>query len=314
MKQQWHSGFDDSSGWGRLIDPVCLFILCQIAGTLWVITPRKAFAPPVAPSASVDIHRAEVAGLANQKSALEKAVKLAREELATLALPVQATVTQQDRLAAQIRAEEQQVKELEAKLDELTRKEADIGGKIAAAPAPSPQLGTETEQLGQQLASRQTEVKRLQGLLDQTRGPGDGSVVGSPRVVETNLELRPIHLIGNRAVPIDEEHYKFERGRRKSDNEEVVVITKTAAGETIDEIQRPNSDLMAFLKGTDPTKQFLFCLVTSDSLPIFREVRKIAQQMKIRVAWDTNYDSDGVIVRSLRPSSSGRKVKIPEGR
>jgi len=223
-------------------------------------------------------------------------------------------VTQQDRLAAQIRAEEQQVKELEAKLDELTRKEADIGGKIAAAPAPSPQLGTETEQLGQQLASRQTEVKRLQGLLDQTRGPGDGSVVGSPRVVETNLELRPIHLIGNRAVLIDEEHYKFERGRRKSDNEEVVVITKTAAGETIDEIQRPNSDLMAFLKGTDPTKQFLFCLVTSDSLPIFREVRKIAQQMKIRVAWDTNYDSDGVIVRSLRPSSSGRKVKIPEGR
>jgi hypothetical protein len=314
MKQQWHSGFDDSSGWGRLIDPVCLFILCQIAGTLWVITPRKAFAPPVAPNASVDIHRAEAAGLMDQKSALEKAVKLAHQELATLSSPVQSTVTGQDRMAAQIRTEEQQVKELEAKLDELTRKESDLHGRVAEFPPPSPQLGTEAAQLDQQLASRQSEVKRLQGLLEQTRGPGGGTGVGSPRVVETNLELRPIHLIGNRAVPIDQEHYKFERGRRKSDNEEVVVITKTAAGETIDEIQRPNSDLMAFLKGTDPTKQFLFCLVTSDSLPIFREVRRIAQQMKIRVAWDTNYDSDGVIVRSLRPSPGGRKAKIPEGR
>jgi hypothetical protein len=312
MKQQWHSGFDDSSGWGRLIDPICLFILSQIAGTIWVIVPRQAFTPPVAPSAAVDVHHAEFDGLTNQKAALERAVKLARQEAATLALPVQATVTEKDRLAAQIRAEEQQAKELEAKLEDLARKEAETAGKIAAVPAPRPRLDADAEQSNQQLASRQAEVKRLQLAIEQAKGPGVGSGVGSPRMVETDLEARTIHLIGNRAVPIDAQHYKFERGRLKTNNEDVVVVTKTATGETSDQIQQPGSDLMAFLSKTDPSKQFVLCLVTSDSFPIFQEVRKLGQKMKIRVTWDTDYHSNGVFVIPTKTSSNGSKVKIPE--
>jgi hypothetical protein len=305
MKQQWHSGFDDSSGWGRLIDPVCLFILCQIAGTLWVITPRKAFNPPVAPNAAVDIHRAEVTGLTSQKSALEKAVKLARQELATLALPVPAAVTGQDRLAAQIRTEEQQAKELEAKLGELARKEAEIGARIGAVPPPSPQLGAEAEQLGQQLASRQTEIKRLQLTLERTRGPGDGSGVGSPRIIaDKNLKPVFVHVIGGRALPVDSEHYDIKRGVIQGTQTRASQYSKSKPGETADEIRKPNSKLEAYLKDIDTSKQYLLCYVEPDSFQMFREVRKFARERGIQVGWDPTNEPGGTLTFTSAGGSS----------
>jgi hypothetical protein len=298
MKQQWHSGFDDSSGWGRLIDPVCLFILCQIAGTLWVIIPRKAFAPPVAPNASVEVQRTEAPGLMNQKSALEKAVALARQEVTTLSLPVQAAVTEKDRLTAQIRMEEQQVKELEAKLDELTRKEEETGRKVAAVPSPNSQLGTEAEQLGQQLASRQTEVKRLQLALEQTRGFSDGSGVGSPRVVHTKLNPKLVQLIGDRALPLDAENYQVETGYL-ADHTRAVQYTKKARGESAEEVALPGSKISAFLGKIDPSKEYLLCVLNNDSFRVFREVRTLARAKGIQVGWDTSYRTDGVLVFGL---------------
>lgn len=307
MKQQWHSGFDDSSGWGRLIDPICLFILSQIAGTIWVIVPRQAFAPPVAPNPKVEVHHAEFAGLTNQKSALEKALSLAREEAATLALPVETTVTEKDRLAAQIRTEDEQVKELEAKLNELARKEDEAGQKLAGTPPPNPQLQADTVELSRQLAAKQAEVKRLQMALEVAKGSSDGSGVGSPRMVETTLTPMSVHLIGNRVVPVNGKHYRIETGLRvRTTGQEVVRYTKSVTGETVEDIRKPGSDLGIFLGNIDPSKQFLLCLVTNDSFAIFREVRKLARAKGIKVAWDTNYDSDGVLI--FGPGKGNRRV------
>ena len=308
MKQQWHSGFDDSSGWGRLIDPVCLFILCQIAGTLWVIIPRKSFPAPVAPNATVASFEVEAAGLANQRSALEKAVGLAREEARTLALPPTAAVGDRDRMAAQVRLEEQRIKEQETRLAELRQNETDLVAKLSSVPTPDSRLGQEANQLGQQLATKQAEVKRLQIVLEQTKGLGEGSGVGSPRMVETDLVPMRIHMIGNRAVPIDGAHYKIERGRLRTTNEEVLRYTKTAPGESAEDIQKPQSDVGAFVRKIDRSKQYLLCLVTSDSLPVFREVRKLARKQGIEVAWDTNYDSDGVLIFILGKGKGHNRI------
>jgi hypothetical protein len=227
---------------------------------------------------------------------LEKAVKMARQEVQRVAQPVQTAVTEQDRLAAQIRTEEQRVKGLEAELDELARKETETGRKIAAVPPPSSQLGAEAEQLGQQLASKQEEVKRLQLELEQTKGLGYGSGVGSPRFVETSLDPSFVHLIGNRAVPVDGQHYKITQGRLRTTGQEVMVYTKSALGETADEIRKPTSDLANYLQKMNPSKDFLLCLITNDSLAIYPEVRAIAKAKGIKVAWKTNYDSDGVLL------------------
>ena len=308
MKQQWHSGFDDSSGWGRLIDPVCLFILCQIAGTLWVITPRKAFAPPVAPNASVDVHRAEVAELVSQKSSLEKAVKLARQEAATVAKPAEANVTEADRLAAQIRLEEQRIRQMEETLAELTRREADVGNKIAGVSPPNPELGREAERLSQQLAEKQSEVKRLQSLLEQTKGPGGGSGVGSPRLLETGLRPRVIQLIGDMAVPVDGEHYEIRTGFLQDRTTRAIQYTKKDRGESPEELVLSNSKVSAYIQKMDPTKEYLLCLVNSDSFRVFREVRKLARSKGVQVGWDTNYRTDGVIIFGL---GGGGKSNLP---
>jgi hypothetical protein len=296
MKQQWHSGFDDSSGWGRLIDPICLFILCQIAGTLWVITPRKAFAPAVAPNPSVDVHRAEVSGFTAQKSALEKAVKLARKQLGNLSQPVQAEVTEVDRLNAEIRANEQQVKESEEKLGELNRKESNLKAKIEAVPGPDPQIEKGSQQLAPQLAAKQAEVKRLQQALDQANGPLEGAV-GSPTQVASNLNYRFVHLIKNRAVPVDDKHYKVDGLR----------LIPLAPGETVDEIKRPDSDFGSFLQRIDSSKAVLQCLLESDSFPIFRAVRRLAREKGISVSWKPFNAPDGV----LHPEQGREKIRVP---
>jgi len=307
MKQQWHSGFDDSSGWGRLIDPMCLFILSQIAGTIWVMIPRQSFAPPVAPNATVDIHRAQVSGLLNQKSALEKAVKLAREEASTLALPVDASITEQDRLAAQLRVQEQQTKELEAKLDELARRESELNAQLAAVLAPSPQLGAAAEKSAQQLASAQVEVKRLQLELDQAKGTGSGSGIGSPRVMTaTNLSPKIVQLIGDRAIPLDQDNYEVKAGYLP-DHTRAVQFTKKARGESPDEVAQPGSKIGAFLEKIDPTKEYLLCELNNDSFRVFREVRKLARARGIQVGWDTNYRTDGIFIFS----SGGSKPPGP---
>jgi hypothetical protein len=257
----------------------------------------------------VDIHRAELAGLLNQESALEKAVKQAREEAATLALPAEVTVTERDRLTAQIRIDEQQVKELEAKLDELTRQQADMVSK-AAAPAPSPQPGADIGELERQLVARQDEVKRLQLALEQTKGLGGGSGVGSPRLIEgANLKPVFVHLIGGRVLPVDREHYDIQSGVLQGTQVHATRYTKKTLGETADDIRKPSSKLQAYLKTIDSSKQYLLCYVEADSFQMFREVRKFAGDRGIQVGWDPTNEPGGTLTFT---SGGGNGIPGPQ--
>jgi hypothetical protein len=309
MKQQWHSGFDDSSGWGRLIDPVCLFILCQIAGTLWVIAPMKPFTPPVAPSAAADIQRAEGAGLKVQREALEKAVKLAREQAATLAKPAESTVEDKDRLAAELGVAEQLVKNLKSQLYDLQEKVAQAGAKLPNIPPPNPKFAADADELNRQLKEKQAELARLKTELDQTNGLGGGSGVGSPRMVTTSLLPKFVQVIGNRAIPLDDQHYHIHCGTLEGTNEKACEYTKNSPGETAEQIQRPGSDVMSYLKGIDPKQKFLMCAVASDSFAAFRSLRQTAQKMNIRVAWSPDSRANGTI---LLTEGKGEGPTVPE--
>jgi hypothetical protein len=123
-----------------------------------------------------------------------------------------------------------------------------------------------------------------------------------------------IHLIGSNAIPIDEDHYRVEVGYLQDRRTRAAQFTKKAVGETIDEIQRPNSEFMAYLAKIDPSKQYLLCMMNNDSFAIYREVRKLAASRGIKVGWDTIYRTDGVLIFVLGGGSGGRLHGPLEGR
>lgn len=59
-----------------------------------------------------------------------------------------------------------------------------------------------------------------------------------------------------------------------------------AAGESQDQVEKPNGKFQFILSQLDPKSQYAVFLVRDDSFPVFRRARKVADQLNFDVGWE----------------------------
>ena len=92
-------------------------------------------------------------------------------------------------------------------------------------------------------------------------------------------------------------------------------MERRSEGETIAEIHDPQSAFKEMLAKIRPEKQYVSCLLNSDSFEIFREVRRLVQAKHLDFGWEPIDTSSGKIalypVRITKKASTRPKANMP---
>ena len=139
----------------------------------------------------------------------------------------------------------------------------------------------EVEALRRLLAEKEGEADRLRAQLETTKPRPEAEMPGIHTATRANKLPVLLELIHNRAVPFNKEFY-----HSKLKLIGPAVVERRSEGETIAEIHKPGSAFNAMLGKLNPEKQYVSCLLNSDSFEIFREVRRIAQAKGIDLGWE----------------------------
>ncbi len=112
------------------------------------------------------------------------------------------------------------------------------------------------------------------------------------RLPDLDTKKNPVvvELVNNRLFPVDSSHYDKSVYQTVEGGKIVTHITETrksyVSGESIDEIQKQNSNFYKILKEISPEKNYILFLLHNDSFEIFKKARKLAWDEKIETGWD----------------------------
>ena len=283
--------------WDSLLEPIFLFILSLIAGTLWIIIPtdphREAHRLTAQAVHPAPILRPVGPPEVQDSSPIQKAMEKAKEAGADKAEVLQA---QEDKVASaeqnlrQLEAENQQLTlsisaaqksldKLRAELDSLHQQAAHPESATAISQG-TKQLQSEIEALRRLLVQRQAESAVVETQLANTRTKSDLALPYVPRASPADKLPVVVELIRNRVVPVNKIGYKMSFGLTN------VTATRKWEGETVAQLQAPGSVFLDTLNKIKADKQYLSCLLNADSFEAFRAVRQIAQRKGIDVGWE----------------------------
>lgn len=287
--------------WDSLLEPIFLFILALIAGTLWVIVPIQQEAPkvhaaaPERPSPVVELPKArpkslpkpvlkaepdlEAERLAQERATLQQTAQTVRADWSAAEQNLKTSNDEQQRLAAVIQQERQRLADLKKGID-IERK-PDVR-------SPSEQTA-EIERLQVDAQTKKTEIARLETELNNARNPFEKEGASLPKASPATKIPMLVELFHNHAIPVDKKHFKFVKQRGTT------LATRESDGETSEQIKNTGSDFLKYLAGIKPAKQYLACLLNDDSFDIFREIRDIARAKGVAVGWEPIDTSAGKI-------------------
>jgi len=143
--------------------------------------------------------------------------------------------------------------------------------------------------LQRELAAKKRELESLRGELGRTevRGPVLGKFTP---IKDTNKNDKAVQLTGNKLYPVDEAHYTSREVYGTISGGKIVrgvikVRKANAAGERLEDLDRPDSKFQKFLKGISPRSERVYLLVSRDSFPILRKARSILDRQGIEYGW-----------------------------
>ncbi|MGI8990826.1 MAG: hypothetical protein ACR2I2_14770 [Bryobacteraceae bacterium] len=299
--------------WDSLLEPIFLFILSLIAGTLWVIVPIQQ-GPPSAPAAAAPKPVAELAKPLSKpvlKAGPDReAERLARERAMLLGT---AKTVQTDWSATEqsLKAATDERRRLDAAIQQEQQRLADLKKGLAIDREPDVGAASETtggiERLQGAVRTKRTEIAKLETELKNTRNPFEKEVTSLPKASPATKLPMLVELFHNHAIPVDKKHFKFAKQRGTT------LATRESDGETPEQIKNPDSDFLKYLASIKPAKQYLACLLNDDSFDIFREIREIARAKGVAVGWEPINTSAGKItlypIHFTKNPDRGQKVE-----
>ena len=287
--------------WDSLLEPIFLFILSLIAGTLWVIVPIQSkplpnavppaqvvSAPTVEPAPSI-VKTAprkpapEPDPLAQNRALLAKTEQQVQTERAAVDRNLKLVSDEQQRAFVAIQKEQQRIEEFRNGLGALNRKQSELRAEA--------ERNAEAGRVEVQLQAKKAELAKLETELRNTRNPFEKEVISLPRASPANKLPILVELFHNRAIPVDKNHFHFTSPKWSGPR----VATRTGPGESAEEISNPDSAFRKFLDGIKTDKQYLACLLNPDSFDVFREVRRIAREKGVALGWEPIDSSGGKI-------------------
>ncbi len=307
--------------WDSLLEPIFLFILALIAGTLWVIIPMDpkhdaslklpASLPPAKTEPSLQsialtstplVHklaemRQEVALRSAEAQESEAQSGLTSEELRQL-------TAQNEQLANELRKEQQNLDKVTGEIHALERQAAQAQAEAVQVAQHNRELASETEALRRLLAEKQSEAGRLESQLAANRR-SNREIPYVPTASRADKLPVLVDLIHNRAVPVTRGDFRFQRKLSGP-----ALAQRISTGETIAEMQRPDSATAKFLGTIKPDRQYISCLLNADSFEVFRELRRLAHARNIDVGWEPADTSSGDIV--IYPVRLTKNADVPQ--
>lgn len=287
--------------WDSLLEPIFLFILALIAGTLWVIVPIQQDAPKVQaaavqpPAPAVELPKPlpkpvskpvlkvapdpEAERLAKERATLQQTAQAARADWLATEQSLKDSNDEQQRLAAAIQQERERLANLKTPSD--TDRKPDVR-------TPS-EKAAEIERLQSAAQLKNTEIAKLETDLNNAHNPFEKEVTSLPKASPATKLPMLVELFHNHAIPVDKKHFKFVKQRGTT------LATRESDGESATEIKNTGSDFLKYLAGIKPAKQYLACLLNDDSFDIFREIRDIARAKGVAVGWEPIDTSAGKI-------------------
>ncbi len=314
--------------WDSLLEPIFLFILSVLAGTLWVIVPVHSNRDPHPPMANVaPVAQAIVtpvpeapleSPLAEEietaQGAISEQIDIVRSKEEKVALSgeeLKQLEVQNQQLSLNIQAEQKNLERLRGELEILRKQSGDPNSSAPIAKL-SKEIQSEIDSLRRLLQQRQAESAQLVAQLGETKSKSDLAVPYIPKASEADKLPILVELLHNRAVPVNKTGYKMGFGFTST------TATRKWEGESVPEIQKPGSAFMQYLGKINGNKQYLSCLLNSDSYQVFRVVRQLAQQKGIEVGWEPADTTSGELklyrVRfQNKPSGPSKEspVKLP---
>jgi hypothetical protein len=300
--------------WDSLIDPIFLFMLYLIAGTLWVIIPFRTQAQPVAPPPPPQPVVSEPApasepapdpAIEKEWDAAARALERLRQQRATLEQESQSVREQQASALEQIRQQDARLAELKAQAANLDQRQSQARSAAEEAARAEEAKRAQADQLRNQAEQKKNEEAKLLIVLQNSKSPYDGGGVSAPQITKSDKQVTWIELLNNRAFPVDAAHYDYALYNLKGGGI-ARVATRKGGGEGIDEIKSPASAVARYFENIKPKQEFLACLVHSDSFRLYREVRKIAWSRGIEVGWEPIDRTDGKLIFT----SAGRGQEV----
>lgn len=309
--------------WDSLLEPIFLFILSLLAGTLWIIIPTdpKPELQPASVIASEVVPLAPVVPVQDSKPAapprndeekLRRELAAAEERLQQSVQGSQLTTEQlnelqrqNERVSAEIQNEQRVLDGMKAELRSLEQQ------LTQKAPAPqNSETLNEARTLAKLLADKKAEESRAQA---QFSAAAAGAEVKLPYVPTAGTPFKLpvlVEFIHNRVVPVTKESFRIKESLTGP-----AVATRKSEGDSIGDIAKPSSLFSKFLAKMKPDKEYLSCLLNPDSFEAFREARKLAQQKGIDVGWEPVDTSSGQIViyraRLLKGSKAPKGDNLP---
>lgn len=256
-----------------LIDPVLLFFLALMAGTLVVIVPNNPVLGEQDPEPPVVVRA-----------------------------PTQAAAPVVDERAwSELRALSSQIATLRHSLQELRFEASRLDAAARALPeVPAPALPQaeppEFGSLRTLLASQEEELARLKIEFEKTRPPFEGDSTSAPLSVKSDKATSWFGLVADRVLPVADSHYQIRRVRVVATGAIRTMATPSKPGETLEEALRPGSVFLKELGKLDPKKHVVTLNVDKESYGLFRKIREQARQRGFDVAWDPDLSDDGSIV------------------
>jgi hypothetical protein len=294
-----------------LPDPVLLFLIALIGGTLWLLNPvpdaaalvrpePPRAAPVQAPAPAVEPPPLPPRGpdLAALRAKLEADAAALRERAAAF-----------DAQNAEIEELRQKVDALRAEFEALEAQRASMGPAIApAVPA------TEQARMENLVEEHRVEIAQLESELANLKPPPpvppDAKV---PRAVRASQKLPVlVDLIGNRVSPVTGEFFHLPIMALSSE----MVATRKRPGETIAEARAPHSQFAQFLFKLNADTRYVSCLLNSDSFEAFFAVRDMTARAGLDIAWEPADTSSGRIaiqrVKLVAKPRSRAVVQVPD--
>jgi hypothetical protein len=293
-------------------EPLLLFLIALIGGTLWLLKPvpdAAALVRPPAPQAAavpppVPAPRPQPAqprsrpNVADVRAELEAARQAMREGAAAL-----------DAQIAEIEMLQRRVDALRTELAALEAQRAPMGPAAVTSAEES-----RTEDLVQERRAQMSHLEsELANLKSALAAPlPDARKV--PLAVHPSQKLPVlVDLSGNRIAPVTGEFFHLPMFTSSS----VVVATRKSPGETIAEARAPNSQFARFLSKIHSETRYISCLLNSDSFEAFYAVRDMATRAGFDIAWEPADTRSGKIpIQKVKlvskPRSPDDVVPLPD--
>jgi hypothetical protein len=290
-----------------LLDFFFLVLIAMVSGTLVAIVPfpTAVVAPPPPPQVERPAPPPPPPNTGKQLEKLEAASAELLQQWNLISAQLQSARAEAERLDQERRQREELIEKLRKLAAEKFQDSGGLREKLAFSESEIRRKAAEAERLNEQMRQLRSEMAHLEEKLAHTPpvAPDADSERNSQRApVARPTDKKPevIEFVGDRAVPVDKDHFSFY----SAGNAVLAVRKDGVTGEAAGEMDKPGSKFLSKLRGLDKDKQFLFCLVNDDSFKAFRRARSIAERMQIGVGWEPYDSKDRKIVfgpRGRRP-------------